>query len=261
MLLELINLLTVLQNQLGKKAELDNKFFENFISPIWGKFNEIHDDYKLSFNRYFEIATREEFDFQNLVDVIYKDSSYTKDLRSDLRNMRVHIPKRGAKVNIALSNFLTAIDMYFEINKYFPYSFVLQNNRNWVFLDDTSDDEVFYDSYFENTAWKILSEKTNPLKVKAFSEISDMLKKSENLEFHSSEVNNQLYLEYCSKGLITEQSYENGSRQAVIFALGINDTNSKERAKRILDYVFAKIQNHYHETGRHFFTLKAEFLS
>ncbi len=265
MISEILGLLKILQDQVRKKTERDRSFFSDFIAPIWELFNTIHEDYKASFNRYSSIISKDDHNVKSLVDEIGKDSAFTVDLRSNLKNMRSSIHPTSPQKAIKFSDFLSSIDRYFEYRGLLPFSMIHRSGQDWVFLSDTHSQVLADGPLSENQTrlWRELSEIQNHLEASALQEIFLLLDKSEALEFHSEDAmdRGKIYLEYCSHGLITERSYQNSSRKALIIALGISPDNSRERIGRILDYLLAGIQHRYHQVGRNYFRLKAEFLT
>jgi hypothetical protein len=45
---ELIDLFEIVRKLASSKAELDKKYFDEFIKPVWEKFSEIHENYKIT---------------------------------------------------------------------------------------------------------------------------------------------------------------------------------------------------------------------
>lgn len=44
---ELLGLAELVQKLVSTKAQLDQKYFDQFIKPIWDKFTEIHSDFAI----------------------------------------------------------------------------------------------------------------------------------------------------------------------------------------------------------------------
>ena len=45
MVTELISLLELVRSLVQRKSEIDKEYFENFIQPIWEKFDAVHKEY------------------------------------------------------------------------------------------------------------------------------------------------------------------------------------------------------------------------
>ncbi len=114
MIAEIIDLTQIFMNLASKKAELDERYFEQFVQPAWEAFEKVHQDYKSSFKKYTELLSEENAQLAPIIDQVRQDSIYTSDLRSEVRKLVKHLPSAKLKTKeMYLSNFAKSIDSYF----------------------------------------------------------------------------------------------------------------------------------------------------
>ena len=114
--IEIVGLIELVRTLVGRKAQLDKEYFENFVQPTWDAFVGIHENYKSSFREYAEFVPQNEQLPMTLVELITRDSIHTADLRSELRKLLKNLPSATAKTRqIYLSDFVKSLDMYFDI--------------------------------------------------------------------------------------------------------------------------------------------------
>ena len=63
---EIISLVDILRKLASSKAELDKKYFELFVLPIWKKFGEIHQNYIETFQNYIVLADEKDGDIETV---------------------------------------------------------------------------------------------------------------------------------------------------------------------------------------------------
>ncbi len=118
----IIELLDILRSLIGRKAELDEKFFHDFVEPAWKAFEKVHNDYKESFSEYAKVLSDGNFQESSLIDKIKRDSILTMDLRSELFSMVSNLPKPYFSLPKAntLESFIRAITAYLRFEYVYP---------------------------------------------------------------------------------------------------------------------------------------------
>lgn len=115
---EVLDLLKLVRELVGRKSELDRMYFEDFVQPIWDTFLEIHKNYKDSFQKYIDLlllGDDEKISAEELVSQLFQDSTYTADLRSELGNLIKNLPSSRFKARRDhLIDFLEAVVGYFD---------------------------------------------------------------------------------------------------------------------------------------------------
>lgn len=119
---EVVNLLNLLRELAGRKAELDRIFFDRFVEPIWGAFTAIHQDYKDSFNGYISLVVDETNSIDDIVDRLRTDSINSEDLRANLRAMMRYLPLGPFNHTDKLETYLHALCLYFTARLGFTIS-------------------------------------------------------------------------------------------------------------------------------------------
>jgi hypothetical protein len=113
---ELIDLFEIVRKLASSKAELDKKYFDEFIKPVWEKFSEIHENYKTTFQGYTKLAIDNNGDTTAVIEQIRHDSVYSENLRSELKSMVSNIPRAFPKTGKEfLEEFLVSLSFYFEL--------------------------------------------------------------------------------------------------------------------------------------------------
>jgi hypothetical protein len=113
---ELIDLFEIVRKLASSKAELDKKYFDEFIKPVWDKFSEIHENYKITFQGYTKLAIDNNGDTAAVIEQIRHDSVYSENLRSELKSMVSNIPSAFPKTGKEfLEDFLLSLSYYFEL--------------------------------------------------------------------------------------------------------------------------------------------------
>jgi hypothetical protein len=136
---EIIELTQILLNLLGKKSELDKKFFIDFIDPVWNCFLKSHENYKLSLQEYSQLLSQKNTPLSKVVKKIKQDLFYTSDLRSELKAiMRATPSPKPPSAKKKLSNFIGAIIGYF----YSPLFLIATANK-----DRNASDELLSDLF------------------------------------------------------------------------------------------------------------------
>lgn len=116
---DILSFIKFLKEQKKEKKELDNQYLNDYITPLWNKFKEIHQDYKSTFKAYSEtILSGKELD--QIINEIKNDSLYSSDLRTELYSMANNIPKVSPESSFEYVNqFLFSLSFYFEAKSYF----------------------------------------------------------------------------------------------------------------------------------------------
>jgi hypothetical protein len=111
---EIINLIDLIRNLLGRKAELDKNYFEQFIKPTWEIFDLIHADYMKSLREYTEMLLNENNEIEMIIRKIGQDSIYTASMRTELYTMIQNLPDSHLKTKEKyLLDFVASIIEYF----------------------------------------------------------------------------------------------------------------------------------------------------
>jgi len=134
---ELSTLLQFARGLAERKAELDKKYFEQFIQPAWSAFVKVHENYKSSFKKYLEYVNGDEYKVSDLIESIRQDSIDSTDLRSELAAIVHYLPSSTLKVSEEyLINLARAITQYFNVREQIKYvknkegvSIVVQDSR------------------------------------------------------------------------------------------------------------------------------------
>jgi hypothetical protein len=118
-LVELKNLLELLRTLVNSKAELDKKYLDNFITPVWVSFEKSHKDYKASFEKYDNMLAEKDFRLRDFIDKVEQDEILSSDLRHELGNMIQNLPSSQMKVKAdILAEFVNAIKDYFDYQNF-----------------------------------------------------------------------------------------------------------------------------------------------
>jgi hypothetical protein len=119
---ELLSLLEIFRKLVNSKAELDKKYFDQFIEPAWNLFRKVQEDYKSSFQRYLEFVESDKYDSKVLVEKLRQDSLQSQDFRTELVELVKNIPTAKFKVKeIYLLNFSKSIANYFSVANGFRF--------------------------------------------------------------------------------------------------------------------------------------------
>lgn len=117
MISDITSVLSLLNDLLTRKSEINREYFENFIEPIWSIFTQIHEDYKESLHRYRNLLLRGE----NPVDVLHQinfDSCLAEDLRVRLAESMSSISSQKSTIKEAvIYDFASYILDYFDSTK------------------------------------------------------------------------------------------------------------------------------------------------
>lgn len=115
---EMVSLLQSALTLANKKAELDEQYFEQFILPTWDSFKKVHEDYKESFQNYMEAISSGNYQVEDILNMIRKDSINTNDLRADLSQMVENLPSASLKTKEEyLKLFCESIINYFYVHR------------------------------------------------------------------------------------------------------------------------------------------------
>ncbi len=113
---EIVGLIELVRTLVGRKAELDKEYFENFVQPAWEAFVRIHENYKSSFREYAEFVPKNEQPSITLDELIRRDAIHAANLRSELGKMLKNLPSAAVKARqIYLSDYVKSMDRYFDI--------------------------------------------------------------------------------------------------------------------------------------------------
>jgi hypothetical protein len=119
---EIITLLETLRKLINLKGELDKRYFENFIEPIWDVFEKVHISYKKSFQEYTDFISNVDAKkdpvrkIDTLLEMIRRDFVYSQDSRSQIVALVENLPSSRFKAKEQnLSTFLIAVQDYFDI--------------------------------------------------------------------------------------------------------------------------------------------------
>ena len=142
MVSEIINLLELVRSLVQRKSELDREYFENFIQPIWQKFDAVHKEYAQVFldcEKYLKGEKDEKFSYGDDVIIdrlagILKRSAVTHSERVELSKLLNHIPAQSFenKREILLSNFSKALIIYFDGFRDFSNTWELKSLRRML---------------------------------------------------------------------------------------------------------------------------------
>lgn len=115
MVSDLVELAKLLSSLVSQKSQLDKQFLENFINPVWDKFQEIHAGYSDSFDEYDKLINNSKIDLSEITNTIRRDSVSTSDQRSQLKAIILSLPSSNFRANkTILSNFIDTIIKYFS---------------------------------------------------------------------------------------------------------------------------------------------------
>lgn len=99
------------------KNDINSKFFDKFIEPIYNKINELHDDYKRSFKENKEfIRSTNNFSIRKanlLIAKIKEDSLHSHNLRSELQAFKFGLRKNKRLKDI--KPFMNSIHGYLNV--------------------------------------------------------------------------------------------------------------------------------------------------
>lgn len=117
--------LSLLNDGLTRKSEINREFFEGFIEPIWAGFSQVHEDYKKSISEYRNLVLQGE-DPIRILDQIKSDSLLTQDLRAKLLASMYSISSRKVEKEKILYELIVEIHKYldpsFRVNIYLTES-------------------------------------------------------------------------------------------------------------------------------------------
>jgi len=134
MVAEILDLLNLLKGLVNSKAELDSKYFDNFIKPVWESFEKTHKNYKTTFEEYYEMVTKDDFHLKSLLRKIERDDLLSEDLRGELGSMVNNLPPSRMKAKYEImAEYINAIKDYFDYQDFLNNSAFEKDSNKLVF--------------------------------------------------------------------------------------------------------------------------------
>lgn len=114
MVSDIVQLSQLMFSLVGKKAELDRKYFDQFVQPAWEAFEGVHENYKARFKEWGQQLTDGSVTLRTVIDQIGHERIYTSDARSQLLNMVGQLPTARLKTKQSyVTEFVEAVADYF----------------------------------------------------------------------------------------------------------------------------------------------------
>lgn len=113
---EIIELLSLLKGLVRAKADLEKDYFQTFLQPIWESFIRVHENYIETSKNYYQDIIGAEADPQSvLLEQIFQDSIYSRNLRIELEQLIKNAPLPLARADKRIfSDFISSISAYFK---------------------------------------------------------------------------------------------------------------------------------------------------
>jgi len=136
---EIVGFIQILGDAFQRLSEIDEKYFVKFIQPSYELFEEIHEDYKVSFNNYISLLKDKKIPSETIIETIRKDSIFSQDIRSKLHSMVTNVPQIRR-----LSNNL---EQYVQDYIYSIYDYFVSSYR----FSGKKDDELIFEQEWPNS--------------------------------------------------------------------------------------------------------------
>ena len=113
---EILSLLEIVKNIASHKAELDKRYFEQFIQPAWEAFTKVHETYKQLFREHVDFVSKDDYNSNALIERAKRDYIYMTDLRVTLVEIVENFPSSKLKTREQyLSDFIRSVLHYFDV--------------------------------------------------------------------------------------------------------------------------------------------------
>ena len=138
MVTDVITLLELVRSLIQRKSELDKEYFEDFIKPVWLKFDRVHSKYIEAFSEcknYLESQNfQDEFDEYEIIKpvlkILNKSSLMNSESRVELNKLIQNLPTQshGTPREKLLSDFIETLFSYFTTPELKSLRKVLEDN-------------------------------------------------------------------------------------------------------------------------------------